>query len=248
MLQQVKTAGLTEAQRTSQVRASVTKRIQLLGRQKRPKEAVTQLAEMARLGVQPDTQAATALIDACVRNRKMDMAQSVFEELFGKLSKLCTGMALVRCCNPHLRGPYQQYVMLSVPSSHRPNDAGELLQPDDVTFSVLMRGYGEMKPPSWVLISGLLKMMEKQFQMKPSLGTYHTILHQAYLYIVQGGCEQLIIRSATDSLCLLVPACCLYSNLCIQKLLTCVAIVLIDTGFCQMFELCCAMQRYTTLC
>lgn len=48
--------------------------------------------------------------------------------------------------------------------------AGELLQPDDVTFSVLMRGYGEMNPPSWVLISGLLKMMEKQFQMKPSLG------------------------------------------------------------------------------
>lgn len=47
---------------------------------------------------------------------------------------------------------------------------GELLQPDDVTFSVLMRGYGEMNPPSWVLISGLLKMMEKQFQMKPSLG------------------------------------------------------------------------------
>ena len=82
---QVKAAGLTEAERTSQVRASVTKRIQLLGRQKKPKEAVTQLAEMARLGVQPDTQAATALIDACVRNRKMDMAQSVFEELFGEM-------------------------------------------------------------------------------------------------------------------------------------------------------------------
>ena len=75
---------MTEAQRTSQVRATVTRRIQTLGRQKRPKEAVSQLAEMARLGVQPDTQAATALIDACVRNKKMDMAQSVFEELFGE--------------------------------------------------------------------------------------------------------------------------------------------------------------------
>lgn len=73
----------TEAQRTSQVRATVTRKIQTLGRQKRPKEAVSQLAEMARLGVQPDTQAATALIDACVRNRKMEMAQRVFEELFG---------------------------------------------------------------------------------------------------------------------------------------------------------------------
>ena len=50
------------------------------------------------------------------------------------------------------------------------NNAGEFLQPDDVTFSVLMRGYGEMNPPSWVLISGLLKMMDKKFSMKPSLG------------------------------------------------------------------------------
>jgi len=81
---QVAGAEMTEAQRTSQVRQTVTRRIQTLGRQKRPKEAVSQLAEMARLGVQPDTQAATALIDACVRNKKMDMAQSVFEELFGE--------------------------------------------------------------------------------------------------------------------------------------------------------------------
>ncbi|KAL3141350.1 hypothetical protein ABBQ32_004933 [Trebouxia sp. C0010 RCD-2024] len=125
----------TEAQRTSQVRATVTRRIQTLGRQKRPKEAVSQLAEMARLGVQPDTQAATALIDACVRNRKMDMAQRVFEELFG-----------------------------------------EFLEPDDVTFSVLMRGYGEMNPPSWVLISGLLKMMDQKFSMKPSLAVHNTML------------------------------------------------------------------------
>lgn len=42
-----------------------------------------QLAEMARLGVQPDSIAATALLDACARNGKMDMATSVFEELFG---------------------------------------------------------------------------------------------------------------------------------------------------------------------
>lgn len=47
---------------------------------------------------------------------------------------------------------------------------GEFLEPDDVTFSVLMRGYGEMNPPSWVLISGLLKMMDQKFAMKPSLG------------------------------------------------------------------------------
>ena len=79
---------ITEAQRTSQVRATVTRKIKDLGRQKRPKEAVRQLAEMARLGVQPDTQAATALIDVCVRNKKMDMAQKVFEEMFGMPHKL----------------------------------------------------------------------------------------------------------------------------------------------------------------
>lgn len=41
---------------------------------------------MARLGVQPDAMAATALIDACARNGKMDMAMSVFDELFGARS------------------------------------------------------------------------------------------------------------------------------------------------------------------
>jgi len=47
------------------------------------REAVSQLASMARLGVQPDTQAATALIYACARNGNMEMAQAAFEELFG---------------------------------------------------------------------------------------------------------------------------------------------------------------------
>ncbi len=53
------------------------------GRANKPREAVLQLAEMAKLGVQPDTQAATALLDACARNGNMDMAESVFDELFG---------------------------------------------------------------------------------------------------------------------------------------------------------------------
>jgi pentatricopeptide repeat protein len=56
----------------------------LQGRAGRPREATLQLAEMARLGVQPDAMAATALVDACARNGKMDMALSVFDELFGK--------------------------------------------------------------------------------------------------------------------------------------------------------------------
>ena len=145
---------ITEAQRTSQVRATVTRKIQDLGKQKRPKEAVSQLAEMARLGVQPDTQAATALIDVCVKNKKMDMAQKVFEEMFGMPCQLA------RICPTN--------TVNSVTSLS--GDAGEFLQPDDITFSVLMRGYGEMSPPSWPLISGLLRMMDKKYAMKPSIG------------------------------------------------------------------------------
>lgn len=46
--------------------------------------AIGELAQCARLGVQPDVQAATALLGACVGNKKMDMAESLFEELFGE--------------------------------------------------------------------------------------------------------------------------------------------------------------------
>lgn len=57
---------------------------QELGRQKRPKEALQALTDLAKDGIQPDAQAATALIDACSKNGKMEMAQQVFDELFGK--------------------------------------------------------------------------------------------------------------------------------------------------------------------
>ncbi|KAI7841896.1 hypothetical protein COHA_004425 [Chlorella ohadii] len=72
-------------QSEAQVRADVTRKIKKLGREGKPREAVAELAAMARLGVQPDTLAATALVDACARNGKMDMARSVFDELFGGL-------------------------------------------------------------------------------------------------------------------------------------------------------------------
>ena len=42
-----------------------------------------QLAEMSRLGVQPDSMLGTALVDACARSGQMQMAQAAFEELFG---------------------------------------------------------------------------------------------------------------------------------------------------------------------
>ena len=54
------------------------------------REAVQQLAEMARLGVQPDSMLGTALIDACARSGHMQMAQAAFEELFGACLPLHT--------------------------------------------------------------------------------------------------------------------------------------------------------------
>lgn len=69
----------------ARVRAEVTRRIKELGRQGRPRDAVGELAAMARLGVQPDAQAATALLDACMRCNKVEMAESVFAELFDGL-------------------------------------------------------------------------------------------------------------------------------------------------------------------
>lgn len=67
------------------MRQEVTRRVVDLGASNKPKEAVRELAAMARMGVQPDTVAGTALVHACARNGKMEMAQSVFDELFGSM-------------------------------------------------------------------------------------------------------------------------------------------------------------------
>ncbi len=52
--------------------------------------------------------------------------------------------------------------------------AGGLLQPDDVAFSVLVRGYGEAAPPQWAAISVVLARMQQQFGMKPGTGDPRT--------------------------------------------------------------------------
>ncbi len=49
---------------------------------------------------------------------------------------------------------------------------GSLLEPDDVTFSVLIRGYGEAEPPQWLAISGLLSMMSRKYEVQPSTGNH----------------------------------------------------------------------------
>ena len=64
-------------------RTEVTRRITHLGRQGKPKQAISELTQLAKMGIQPDTQAATALVSACTANRNMEMAMNIFEELFG---------------------------------------------------------------------------------------------------------------------------------------------------------------------
>ena len=74
----------------------MTRTIKALGRSKRPKEAVAQLRRLAEAKLEPDRQAATALIDACARNGAMVMAQKAFDELFGE--KFCQVPTCRDCC------------------------------------------------------------------------------------------------------------------------------------------------------
>ena len=48
--------------------------------------------------------------------------------------------------------------------------AGDFLQPDDITFSTLVRGYGEAEPPQWSGISSVLATMQQRFGMRPDTG------------------------------------------------------------------------------
>jgi hypothetical protein len=111
----------TEDGESNPALAQATRRIQELGRSGRPKDAVNELAQLARcagrrgagagrrrrrarqwrhaagsacqhaaacacarrLGVQPDSRAATAVLHACASNRKMELAREIFDELFG---------------------------------------------------------------------------------------------------------------------------------------------------------------------
>lgn len=119
----------------ARILSEVTRRIKNLGRKGKVRDAIKELAAMARMGIQPDTQAATALVDACVRAKKMEMAESVFDELFG-----------------------------------------ELLVPDEVAFSVMIRGYGEEYPPQWTSIASMLSTMEHTYGVEPTVLTFNTLL------------------------------------------------------------------------
>lgn len=71
------------AESAREARAAATRRIKALGAQRKLKEAIAELAGLSKLGIEPDTQAATALVAACAQAGNMEMAESVFEQLFG---------------------------------------------------------------------------------------------------------------------------------------------------------------------
>eukprot|EP00798_Chlamydomonas_sp_ICE-L_P004630 gene4630-14822_t len=124
---------LVEEERALKLRVEITRRIKRLGDQNQPKEAIKELANLAQLGVEPDMLAATALVKACSRN--MDMAQSVFDELFG-----------------------------------------ELLTPDEVSFAVLLTGYGNKQPPDWPQIDATLGSMRRDHGIEPTAMSFNCLL------------------------------------------------------------------------
>lgn len=65
----------------------------------------------------------------------MDMAQSVFDELFG-----------------------------------------DFLEPDEVAFAVLLRGYGATNPPGWARIDAVLTTMRSKHGIDPSTISYNALL------------------------------------------------------------------------
>jgi hypothetical protein len=70
-----------DEERTFKILQQCTRKIRELGDRGRAKDAIQELASLSNQNVQPDTYAATALVRACCKD--MELAQSVFDELFG---------------------------------------------------------------------------------------------------------------------------------------------------------------------
>ncbi|KAL6776282.1 PPR7 [Auxenochlorella protothecoides x Auxenochlorella symbiontica] len=128
------TQGSSSADQAARI--ETTKRIRSLGRSGRVRDAISELASLARLGVQPDAMAATSLLHACVENGRADLAENVFNELF----------------------------------------ADDALVPDEIAFSVLIRGMGRSKPPRWDSIMALLDTMEGRWGLQPSAPVFNALL------------------------------------------------------------------------
>lgn len=134
----------------AQILAQVTRRIRDHGKAGRIRDAIAELAGLADKGLQPDRLAATALVAACAARptpQNMTVAEGVFEELFGDGGEGGEGT----------------------------ND-DPLLQPDEVTFAVLLRGYGAANPPAWPKIDATLGRMRRSFGIAPTATSYNALL------------------------------------------------------------------------
>eukprot|EP00471_Norrisiella_sphaerica_P006625 CAMPEP_0184490798 /NCGR_PEP_ID=MMETSP0113_2-20130426/18907_1 /TAXON_ID=91329 /ORGANISM="Norrisiella sphaerica, Strain BC52" /LENGTH=210 /DNA_ID=CAMNT_0026874885 /DNA_START=75 /DNA_END=707 /DNA_ORIENTATION=+ len=119
-----------------EARKEAMRRIKIAGRSS-PEEALGVLTDMANIGVMPDAQVVTALIDVFARKGNMAMSMKVFQQMFREENGLL---------------------------------------PDEVTFKILVDGYGRMDPPDWGKISRLLNLMELTYEVSPSTMTYNGLL------------------------------------------------------------------------
>lgn len=55
--------------------------------------------------------------------------------------------------------------------------AGSFVEPDDVVFAVLIRGYGlSSNPPDWTAVARLLSRMQTEFDVQMTINVYNALL------------------------------------------------------------------------
>jgi hypothetical protein len=81
----------------------------------------------------------------------------------------CFYVAIVSCLAlPCLALPCPTLPCLALPCLA----AGSFLQPDEVSFAVMLRGYGASNPPAWPQIDAWLSRMRTQYGMEPTSSGY----------------------------------------------------------------------------
>jgi pentatricopeptide repeat protein len=224
---QVRAAATDIADSVSKARAEVTRRIRDLGRQGRPKEAINELTNLAKLGIQPDTVAATALVSACTTNRNMDMALNVFDELFGApLSVVArcahsadvtsgsdpaqlqgasnTGDEVTRLMQAVLSTlcvrPACNQARIGVTVYREHVHAEEFVEPDDIVFAILLRGLGCTDPPDWTRAAQILSRMRNPFQVPMTTPVYNALLELCANSNDLARAEELLMKMQGDGL------------------------------------------------
>eukprot|EP00466_Bigelowiella_natans_P004924 jgi/Bigna1/81109/fgenesh1_pg.77_\ len=129
-------------------RVEAMRRIKAAGNRNSPEEALGVLSDMANIGVMPDAQVVTALVDVFARKGNMAMAMKESDDGMHDLHQV-----------------FQQMFR---------EENG--LEPDEVTFKILVDGYGKIEPPDWGKISRLLNLMELTYEIPPSTMTYNGLL------------------------------------------------------------------------